>query len=399
MSKKLNEVPFEELTTGQSGIAIKEVYARKMSEIENKKGNKATATIWLNRAKNLEQLVPNLHDPLAVQNLLTNLSADNWTQNHVNHNRFSTSPALRQDQRIASFSLNGLANLNNNDSLPFAATQEQIDACLAEADRRYGTSSSRSKTEYIRTCLSRIPYKNIITEHIGKSGGVLFYTTIKNSQSVFNPAISAKENLQFNWVRDAAIATNLPTIQVQDVLAISVMEQFGETPANLEEGLRNFMAPIGSPNAQFIQPQTQTPPIIFPTGGSALPATSKEEQIINLIIKVTIIIVQLIQSFKKRNEEAKLREAAFAATPEVDDNFIMKCYDFNGNILPDCSVDGVASTKCFDPITGKEILCPGQESKSNGIAIVGGVLVAAGLVGLVMSNKKKKKKKQIKEAS
>lgn len=373
--KNLKDIPFERMSAGQSSLALKSVYANKMAVIEQKKGNQGIARTWTKRATTFASHIPNLHSSGASPNVYS----DNYTENILNKAKYQNSPILRQSQPLFQ---NGLASLSNNPSI-FAPTAEQIQACSDEATRIYGTSSSRSKTQWYRSCISRLPYKNLIVNLIGEAGGVMLYTTIKNSNSNFNSIIKEKDIKQSEWVRSAAVATGLPELQVLDVLSISVMDQLGESPDKIEEGLRNFMLPLSDPNSTNIVAQTQTPNI-FQTGGSALPK-SNEQRIAELIINIAIIIVKLFKNVKAKNEQAKL-EAAFTDINSIDDSILMKCWDMNG-IAQDCSVEGDQIRRCYDRETGEEIDCNSANSGSS-LAIIGGTIFVTWLAFLSIKKNK-----------
>lgn len=375
MYNDLSKIPMElPISTGQLGIAIKQVLALKTANVYRRKRDSTNQKLWQDRAETLYSFAPSLHTkPAEINNFVLSNLTDPWVTNALVENRSLTYRALKEAANLTGS--NGLQNLNN-DPLPFAATQAQLRECLNEAKRRY-PEAGRARTTFYQSCVARIPYKNIITEHVGQSGGVLLYTTIKTSQSNFNQVVSQKDSLQGQWVAQAAASTRIPQIQVLDVLKISVIDQFGETPENLEAGFRNFIAPINSIDAEVITQGTKTPDILLTTGGSALP-TTKAGAIVNLILNIARVVVNLFKKFKERNAEAKRREQAFADTPQIEENFVMRCFDFNG-VQQDCTTSGEGQIqKCFDN-NGNEITCLDEQATNNGIGLVAGAAAVLGL--------------------
>jgi len=307
------------------------------------------AQTYENRARNLSAAYAYANHPNMMANISFNAPLDDYTASVIRSASGKANQALRE-YRYSSNTINPQTGVqfNNPNPLPFDPTPEQIQECQNLVNQQYGSASSVAKSNAYRSCIARLPYKNIITQHVGQSGGVMLYTTIKSRQSNFNNIISSKDNQQARWVAQASASTGLSQIQILDVLAVSVMDQLGEEPETIDRELGPYMRNLSSFGAKSIVPGTPNPDIDLrlPKNNTQL----KGGDLLTTIINLAITIVQFFINFKKRNDEARRRDQAFAQTPPVEENFIMKCYDLNG-INVDCDEESATIKRCLEAIS------------------------------------------------
>ncbi len=383
--KKVEDIPFVSLTAGQAEAATESLYANTVAKIEQKKGNYELAKKWTNRANDIARVMPHIHNIEGMNNYIAISNSDSYLQKIIRDCGTKTRPALREDPKRQG--AQGLAAFNGS-PLSFDPTEEQIQGCIDFYDKVYGPSSSRAKTAAIQSCIAKLPYQNIIQQHIAKSGAAMLYTVIKTSSSNFNNDIRKKDNLQAQWARNASIATGLPEVQVLRHLQINLMEEWGEMPETIEHSLRPFMTNTSAGNAQNIVPQTKTPDIILPTGGlggSGVLGTglTTGNPLIDTIINIAALLVKAFIAFKRRNDEAKAREEAFRNTPTIEEDIIMKCWDFNG-VETDCSLSSQVAVRICTDSAGNEIPCPEEEgSNSNTLLYYG---IGAAVLGAILLN-------------
>lgn len=353
------EIPFALLTQQQATFAIQAEKEAAMVRMFHKRGDYKNATYCTNRYYQYANLLQ---------------------QN-------STGPAaLKSSNRNVVTAVDTGFAFNFNTPLPFDATEAQLQECRsvleAQFQQEFGIAFNRvsprdeRKVRYFRLineCIAKIPYQNILNEHVKRNGAVAMYSLFDRDQNRLNNRAGGKQDAGDRWIANVEQITGLSFNNITQLIDTGVIDQFGVSALEVQDSYQPFFQNINFGGIVANPQNTSTDINIFDTNtGTQTPKLVLGDDVVETIILTagnivaavvstslgpyvllaTALLTLLWNKFKDGNDKVRQRESLFIElAPGV---IVPQCSDLNG-VDDNCVVPGTNNEICI--VDGQQVPC------------------------------------------